>query len=80
MKRLSSLEILTLIEFDFDNDNYQYHSKIYNDPRQFDTDVAESDVFKTSIILPGSFSKNINLKFMKIYISHFKAQFFTFAI
>ena len=56
---------------DFDNDNYQYHSKIYNDPRQFDTDVAESDVFKTSIeILPGSFSKKHKFEIHEKSIFH----------
>ena len=46
----------------FENDEFEYYSKIYNDPRSIDTDLAEADVFRTSIeILPGKMVKNFSL-------------------
>lgn len=43
----------------FNNDEFEYYSKIYNDPRAIDTDLAEIDVSRTSIeILPGRLLKN----------------------
>ena len=46
----------------FKNDEFEYYSKIYNDPRPIDNDLAEVDVFRTSIeILPGKMVKKYNL-------------------
>ena len=46
----------------FKNDEFEYYSKIYNDPRPIDTDLAEVDVFRTSIeILPGKMVNNFSL-------------------
>ena len=43
----------------FNNDEFEYYSKIYNDPRVIDTDLTEIDVSRTSIeILPGRLLKN----------------------
>ena len=51
----------------FENDDSAYYSKIHNDSREFDTDVAERDVFRTSIeIIPGKLLKShsFNIKNM----------------
>ena len=55
----------------FENDKYEYFSRIYNDPREFDTDITERDTYRTSVeISPGRLLKNC--KFITKYRSMFQ--------
>ena len=55
----------------FENDKFEYHSKIYNDSRIADSDLAEVDVFRTTIeILPGKMLKNYDFSIIENSIFH----------
>ena len=50
----------------FENDNFVYYSKTYNDARQINTDLTDQDVHLTAVeIVPGEKTKEYKLNIEK---------------